>query len=80
MEELCMKNKMQNAEVKNVIEERTGGRSIRRPRWKEYTLIKYVDKKAVSKENIWVDESKLFPSDNSSAWEMQESKINKKVA
>ena len=75
-----MKIKMQNAEVKKVMEGRTGFRSIRRPRWKEYTLIKYVDKKEVSREKVWVDESKLFPSDGNNFWEPKESKTNEKIA
>ena len=75
-----MKIKMQNAEVKKVMEGKTGFRSICRPRWKEYTLIKYVDKKEVSREKVWVDESKLFPSDGNSFWEPKESKTNEKIA
>ena len=75
-----MRIKMQDAEKKRVMEGRTGFRSISRPRWKEYTLIKYVDRKEVSREKIWVDESKLFLSDGNSFWEPKESKTNEKIA
>lgn len=75
-----MKIKMQNAEVKKVMEGRTGFRSICRPRWKEYTLIKYVDRKEVSREKVWVDESKLFPFGGDSFGEPQKPRTNKKIA
>ena len=67
-----MRIKMQNAEVKKIREGGTGMGSIYRPRWKEYTLIKYVGKKVVSKEKIWVDESKLFLLEGHSFGEFQE--------
>lgn len=28
--------------------------------WKEYTLIRYDGKKELSREKVWVDESKIF--------------------
>ena len=67
-----MRTKIKSAEVKMVMERETGVRSICKPRWKEYTLIKYVDKKVVSKEKVWVDEAKLFPQDGNNFWEFKE--------
>ena len=75
-----MRMKRQDAEVKKSMEGRTGFTSIRRPRWKEYTLIKYVDRKEVSREKVWVDESKLFPSGGDSFGEPQKSRTDKKIA
>ena len=48
--------------------ERTECRAIRKPRWKEYTLIKHGGKKEISKEKIWIDESKIFPSEEDLLW------------
>ena len=55
-----MRVKVQEVEVITGMDERTRFGSICRPRWKEYTLIKYVGRKAVVKEKVWVDESYLF--------------------
>ena len=44
-------------------------RAIRKPRWKEYTLIRYDGKKEISKEKIWIDESQIFPSEEDFLWE-----------
>jgi len=59
---------------------RTEYKSIRRPRWKEYTLIKYEGKKIISKEKIWIDESIYFPSDEDFFWEPKEEKKTKIAA
>jgi len=59
---------------------RTEYRTIRRPRWKEYTLIKYEGKKIISKERILIDESKIFPSDEDFFWEPKSEKTDTKVA
>ena len=56
--------------------ERTQQKAIKKPRWKEYTLIKYEGKKVISKEKIWVDESKIFPSEEELLWKKR---IDKKV-
>ncbi len=59
---------------------RTEYKIIRRPRWKEYTLVKRDGKKVVLREKIWIDESKLFPSDEDFFWEPEEENEIKKVA
>lgn len=59
---------------------RTEYKSIRRPRWKEYTLVKYEGRKIISKEKILIDESKYFPSDEDFFWEPKVEKITKKAA
>ena len=56
--------------------ESTQRKAIKKPRWKEYTLIKYEGKKVISKEKIWVDESKIFPSEEELLWEKR---IDKKM-
>lgn len=75
-----MKIKMQNTKTKKVMKERTGFGCIRRPRWKEYTLIKYVDRKEVLREKVWVDESEVFASDGNTSWEPEELETIKKIA
>lgn len=50
-------------------EGRTVYRTIRRPRWKEHTLVKYKNGKVVSREKIWIDEAEVFPSDEDFFWE-----------
>ena len=59
---------------------RTEYKIIRRPRWKEYTLIKYEGKIIISKEKIWIDESRIFPSDEDFFWEPKVKKEMKTVA
>ena len=59
---------------------RTEYKTIRRPRWKEYTLVKYEGKKIISKEKIWIDESKYFPSDEDFFWEPKQEKEIKRAA
>lgn len=65
MEELRMEKRfperLQEVEVKMA---KFGGveyGTIRRPRWKEYILVKYKEKKVISREKILIDESKIFP-------------------
>lgn len=50
---------------------------IQRPRWKEYTLVKYKRKKEIFREKIWIDESKIFPLDKDF---IGEAKMGKKVS
>lgn len=57
-----MKIKKQDAEVIKAVAVKAEFRNMYSPRLKEYTLIKYVDKKEVSREKVWVDESKIFPA------------------
>lgn len=82
MEELCMERRIPES-LQEVATEmakvgRTEYRTSRRPRWKEYTLVKYKEKKVVSKEKIWIDESKIFPLDEDFFWEPEvELKIEK---
>lgn len=59
---------------------RTEYKIIRRPRWKEHTLVKYEGKKVISREKIWIDESKYFPSDEDFFWEPKVEKEIKKAA
>lgn len=59
---------------------RTERRSIRRPRWKEYTLIKTEDKKEISREKVWINEAEIFPSDEDFFWEPNEEMVMKPVA
>ena len=59
---------------------RTEYREIRRPRWKEYSLVKYEGKKVVSREKIRIDESKIFPSDEDFFWEPELDKEKKQAA
>lgn len=59
---------------------RTEYKTIRRPRWKEYTLIRYEGKKIISREKIWIDESKYFPSDEDFFWEPKAGTEIKKAA
>lgn len=59
---------------------RTEYKIIRRPRWKEYTLIKYKDKKEISREKIWIDESKYFPSDEDFVWEPKNENVELRAA
>lgn len=84
MEELHMENKVPTRLIK-VAEKmakvgRTEYRIIRRPRWKEYTLIKYKDKKEISREKIWIDESKYFPSDEDFFWEPKNENVELRAA
>lgn len=48
---------------------RTEYSMFRRPNWKEYTLVKYDDRKIVSRERIMVNEAEKFPSDEDFFWE-----------
>lgn len=57
-------------------EGRTEFKIIRRPRWKECTLIKFDGKKEISREKIWVNESEIFPSDEDFFWEPKDRNIN----
>ena len=57
---------------------RTEYKTIRRPNWKEHTLVKYEDKRAAFREKIWIDESKYFPSDEDFFWEPKKEKILRK--
>lgn len=59
---------------------RTEYRVIRRPRWKEYSLVKYEGKKVISREKIWIDESRIFPSDEDFFWESKSYKMVNKAA
>ena len=59
---------------------RTEYKTLRRPRWKEYSLVKYEEKKVVSREKIWVDESTIFPLDEDFFWEPDMNKEIKKAA
>lgn len=59
---------LQEVAEKKTKTETTEYRLIRRPRWKEYTLIKYNGNKVVSREKIWIDESRIFPSDKDFFW------------
>ncbi len=59
---------------------RTEYKMIRRPRWKEYTLIKYKNKKEISREKIWIDESKYFPSNEDFFWEPKNEKVELRAA
>ena len=59
---------------------RTEYKIIRRPRWKEYTLIKYKDKKEISREKIWIDVSKYFPSDEDFFWEPKNENVELRAA
>ena len=59
---------------------RTEYKIIRRPRWKEYTLIKYRDNKEISREKIWIDESKYFPSDEDFFWEPKNENVELRAA
>lgn len=59
---------------------RTEYRVIRRPRWKEYSLVKYEGKKVISREKIWIDESRIFPSDEDFFWETKSDKMANKAA
>ena len=84
LEELHMENKvparlMKVAEKKAKVR-RTEYKIIRRPRWKEYTLIKYKDKKEISREKIWIDESKYFPSDEDFFWEPKNENVELRAA
>ena len=49
--------------------ERAEYRAIRKPRWREYTLVKHNGKIEISREKIWIDESKIFPSEEDFLWE-----------
>lgn len=71
---------LQEVAIKMAKEGRTEYKTIRRPRWKEYTLKKYEGKKIVSREKIWIDESKMFPSDEDFFWEPKDEIVIKKVA
>ena len=53
---------------------------IRRPRWKEYSLVKYEGKKVISREKIWIDESRVFPSAEDFFWEPKSDKMANKAA
>lgn len=75
-----MTGKMQETAAKMAQEGRTELRSIRRPIWKQYTLIKYDGKKEISRETVWIDESKIFPSDEDFFWEVNEQESMKKAA
>ena len=84
MEELHMENRVP-ARLMKVAEKmakvgRTDYKMIRRPRWKEYTLIKYKHKKEISREKIWIDESKYFPSDEDFFWEPKNEKVELRAA
>ena len=59
---------------------RTEYRVIRRPRWKEYSLVKQEGKKVISREKIWIDESRIFPSDEDFFWEPKSDKMVNKAA
>ena len=59
---------------------RTEYRVIRRPRWKEYSLVKYEGKKVISREKIWIDESRIFPSDEDFFCEPKSDKMVNKAA
>ena len=59
---------------------RTEYRVIRRPRWKEYSLVKYEGKKVISREKIWIDESRDFHSDEDFFWEPKSDKMVNKAA
>ena len=59
---------------------RTEYKAIRRPCWKEYSLVKYDGKKVVSREKVWIDESKIFPSDEDFFWELELDKKKKQAA
>lgn len=59
---------------------RTEYRVIRRPRWKEYSLVKYEGKKVIFREKIWIDESRIFPSDEDFFWESKSYKMVNKAA
>jgi len=72
--------RLQKIAVKMAKIERTEYKTVRRPRYKEYSLVKYNGKKVVSREKIWLDESKLFPSDDDFFWESDSDKKIKKVA
>ena len=56
-----MGRKKKHADEKKLMEEKFEFGMIHIPRWKEYTLIKYIEKKEVSREKVWIDEAKLFP-------------------
>lgn len=75
-----MRTNKQDAEVKQAMESGSGYTGIRRPRMKEYTLIKYVDKKEVSREKVWVDESKIFPTGGNILEDLDVSRAKKKIA
>ena len=84
MEELHMENKVP-ARLMKVAEKmakvgRTEYKIIRRPRWKEYTLIKYKNKKEISREKIWIDESKYFPSNEDFFWEPKNENVELRAA
>ena len=84
LEELHMENKVP-ARLMKVAEKmakvgRTEYKMIRRPRWKEYTLIKYKNKKEISREKIWIDESKYFPSNEDFFWEPKNEKVELRAA
>ena len=72
--------RLQKAAVKMAKVGRTEYKMIRRPRWKEYTLVKYDGKKVISREKIWIDESKVFPSDEDFFWKPEVEKGIKKAA
>ena len=83
-EELHMDNRIP-ARLQEVAEKmakvgRTEYRVIRRPRWKEYSLVKYEGKKVISREKIWIDESRIFPSDEDFFWESKSYKMVDKAA
>lgn len=72
--------KVQEAAAKMIEEGRTQLRNNRRPRWKEYTLIKYKDNKIESIEKTWINESVIFPSIEDYFWKPEEGMIRKPVA
>ena len=83
-EELHMNNRVPER-LKEVAEKmenvgRTEYGVIRRPRWKEYTLVKYKGKKVVSREKIWIDESRVFSSDEDFFWEPKADKMANEAA
>jgi len=70
-----MTQKMQKLAEKMEQEGRTEFKCFKRPRLREYTLVKYEDNKIVSRERVVVDESEIYPSDEDYFWEPKDSRL-----